>query len=296
MSTRPQAVPPHELAEWGRSAYTPSGDVDWPRFIPLCVTALILSTAVAAALWLCGRFGVYFVVIMPVLGGFVCYYLARRIVEKGRCRNVFLAGLVGAVLGAVGYLGHFQAELIQFNGWSVAHRVDLLPRYLWFRIQHMQFFEAGKARMPQAPNNRFDIAMNAFILAAEGALGIGVALAGGVVAARRVYCEPDGPWAREVKVPVTTEDGPRIVESLRDGTLLKVLRTVTLQPIPDPQRPPPHTVLIFQFAFGPAASIGTLTILQAIRSTWHRPLASHVILTDHEIDAIPQCVTTWRKP
>ncbi|WP_165235508.1 hypothetical protein [Aquisphaera insulae] len=180
-----------------RDVYRPSGKVGWSRFVP----GLLAAGGVAAALaWLLNAVlnkGFYLIFVAPffaalMLGGF--WFL---VLGWSHCRNTRLAATASVVLALVLYLGYYHVGLLQLIGYENAHRVDILPRYVQFRMKTdvaRNAHDVGAKRRPQVGPNGVQQAFNWFFSGVELLGVIAVLTATGVTRSSRAYCESCGRW------------------------------------------------------------------------------------------------------
>src|SRR5262245_8034344 len=120
-----------------RPQYRASGKVDYARFL-FCFVVFALPIALAAGFLLCKVFtwGFYLVMIAPLVAGLLAGAGVALAVRLGHCRNRWIGAVAGLVAGLVMYLGYYQFHFAEqpFVGYRNVHRIDLLPRWILFRI------------------------------------------------------------------------------------------------------------------------------------------------------------------
>ena len=83
----------------GRNCFKCSGKVNWVRFIPWAALAWVASAAAALLLFFLFEWGVYLVLLVPLLVGLGVGMMVLLAVRQGHCRNRLVAGLLGAIAG-----------------------------------------------------------------------------------------------------------------------------------------------------------------------------------------------------
>jgi hypothetical protein len=116
-----------------REQYVSDGGSKRP-FLPTAIGVAVVPAIVLAWLMsLAFSSGFYYFFVLPGLAGLALATVLSKVVAWTHCRNRWLAGMVAGVLGVVTYLGYYQfslAHALPRAGW----RVDLLPRYVMFRL------------------------------------------------------------------------------------------------------------------------------------------------------------------
>lgn len=102
-------------------------------WIPMLVVA---AGVMAVILDLAFVHGFYLTIIAPVGCAALIGLLLMFTVAKAEIRHPFIALMLGSVLGALLYIGHFHAGLVrdlrESDGWQ---KVDLLPSYMMWRME-----------------------------------------------------------------------------------------------------------------------------------------------------------------
>ena len=108
-----------------REQYASDGGSKRP-FLPAAIAAAAVPGVVAAWLMsLCFNWGYYLPIIGPAFAGAVVGAALAKAVTRTHCRNRWLAGIVGGVMGVITYLGYYQFSLAHAVP-QAAWRVDVL--------------------------------------------------------------------------------------------------------------------------------------------------------------------------
>ena len=123
---------------------------------------------------------------MPILAGCIIGGGLYLIVGWAHCRNRWLAVGAGVLAAVAGYVGYYECCLLHEVPWELAGRVDLLPRYIAFRMETDVAEDVGRPadlKRQQGPS----VYMNWFTFSYELLLVIGfsAAIAWSRAAARR---------------------------------------------------------------------------------------------------------------
>jgi hypothetical protein len=115
----------------------------------MLVSGSLLAAGSAAWLlnWLFQRQW-YLVILVPALAALLVGLAIAALVAVARCRQPVTAALVGALAGLILYLGQYHFAMLEQLPPGNVHRLDLLPRYILFRLQTDIEQKLG----PQAPN------------------------------------------------------------------------------------------------------------------------------------------------
>src|SRR5262249_32011916 len=139
------------------------------------------------------------------------------LVASTHCRNAWLAGTLGALAGLVGYLGYYQLCLAHRLPAEFVGRVDLLPRYIVFRMNTDVAEGGGRPPLDQ-PRKPF-VALNWFTFAWELLMVVGAAAGLAWTRARHAYCPELGKWMQREKALLPPNVGPVFRGALETGRL-----------------------------------------------------------------------------
>jgi hypothetical protein len=90
----------------------------------------------------------YLVILVPAAAALLLGLAIAGLVAVARCRQSVTAVLVGGLAGFTMYLGQYHFAMLEQLPPGNVHRLDLLPRYVQFRLQTDVEQKVG----PQAPN------------------------------------------------------------------------------------------------------------------------------------------------
>jgi len=210
MDTPPQA----------RAVYRPSGKVDWFRFIPGLLVAAGAAIVMAWCLFLSLHKGLYLIFVAPLVVSLPAVGVWYLVLTWTHCRNKMVAAVTSFTLAVLLYFGYYHVGLLQVIGVQNAHRIDLWPRYVLFRLKTDVARDVGRpnarrvARMGPDPVEQV---FNWFFFGGELLLVIGVFAAVGQHCTSKAYCEPCGRWmnSETLKLPLGT--GATLWNSLERG-------------------------------------------------------------------------------
>ena len=184
-----------------RNRYLAHGGIEFGRFTIGCVVAAIAVTVVACLMALTDYLGVRMIVVVPLAAGFACGGIAMWAIKFGHCRNLLAGTVLGAALSLFAFVGSEHAFMIARVGVHHAHRVDVLPRFVFARWQTDQIRDVRHEPIDVQPNE-FDFWFNVGIWCIEGMLAMIAAAALARTQAGRPYCETHRHWlATSVGVP-----------------------------------------------------------------------------------------------
>lgn len=131
-----------------RARYEPSGNVDWERFGPMALLVLIGAAALAEGMNLLTAAGWYLLFLVPLFAAVLVCGLMWKAIRIGRCRWPAMAAWLGILAALVLYLGQFYFGMISEAGIEAAPRLDLLPRYIDYRMKTEVTHDAAKPDYP----------------------------------------------------------------------------------------------------------------------------------------------------
>ena len=131
-----------------RTHYVSDGVFPASGWLVLASGSLLAAVVLAWLLnWLYQRQW-YLVILAPSLAAFLVGLAIAGLVAVARCRQSVTAALLGALAGLVMYFGQYHFAMLEQLPPGNMHRLDLLPRYVLFRLQTDVEQKVG----PQAPN------------------------------------------------------------------------------------------------------------------------------------------------
>lgn len=225
------------LAE--RPRYAPGTPVDWRQLPALVAVPAAAALALGWALRTLYVYGWYLVILTPFAAGPALAGVLTFAVGRSRCRSRRLGGGVGLLSGLLLYFGYYHFCQLEHLPAGSAHRVDLLPGYVWTRLQtdvavvvahHPPVFRIGDKLAPR--QNGPSLLMNVWTFVFE--VGTCVVFSAVVAWKRsgRAFCEELGQWMKRSVANLPPEFTPRFVEAVAAGRLAKFVAEAP--PVSDP--------------------------------------------------------------
>jgi hypothetical protein len=208
-----------------RPDYRPSGKVAWLRFL----IGLVVAAGVAAAMAWCLFFafwnGFYLIFIAPLIAALPVAGVWHRVVTQSHCRNKRLAASTAFALALLLYFGYFYVGLLHLIGVQNARRIDVLPKYVQFRMNTDVAHDVGRPNVnpagPRGPN-RVQQAFNWFFFGGELLMVIGVMVTVAQHASGRAYCESCGRWAKSETLKLSPGVGPTLWDAMQRADYTEV--------------------------------------------------------------------------
>jgi hypothetical protein len=203
--------------------FKPSGRVRWGSFVSWVLVPLILAAVLAAVMFWLFYVGHYYIIIVPAIAALAVAACLKLAVNKGHCRSRLIAGAAGFCAGIILYLGYYYCGMVYQLGPQAAGRLELLPRYIQFRLRHDAVRDIHDSRQDEAPRpgDRF---MNWGVFGGELAIVLAFTMGGAVARARKPYCESCQKWMmREV-----THFNPAKAKELLDAFLNRSARSLAM--------------------------------------------------------------------
>jgi hypothetical protein len=219
----------------GRRFYQRTGNVNWVRFLPWMFAAFLVSGILACLLNLAIHSGFYFIIIIPMLAGLIMGGTLFLAVQGGHCRSRMVAGICGALMGTSVYLGYFHAGLVGIIGIQNIARVDLLPRYIQFRMNSDQirhddrpnvtgYRSDGKKRAsaddeetPAPDGSPIQSLGHWCLFAMEFGLILFLACGFAIGRAKKAYCERCQDWMEQELATFLPELGRSFLDAFNKG-------------------------------------------------------------------------------
>jgi hypothetical protein len=215
---------PHEPS---RAAYRPSGKIHWLKFFPGLVLAAATAVVMAWCLYLALQKGFYLIFAAPIIAALFVAGVWYLVLTWSHCRNRWIAAVASVALGLLLYLGYYQIGLLDLIGAERAHRIDLLPRYIEFRMKtdvaRDVHFSKDKDANRQGPD-RVQQAFNWFFFGGELLAVVGVIVGVGLLRSSKAYCESCGKWMKSETLKLAPGSGATIWESLQAGNYAEALK------------------------------------------------------------------------
>ncbi|HKB03211.1 MAG TPA: hypothetical protein VKD90_13375 [Gemmataceae bacterium] len=193
-----------------RPTYQRSGRVAWPRFLPAALGTLVVAGGMAYVWFLAYDAGWGYWLATPVVLALPIALAAYLAVGFGRCRNRWVAGVLGAVAAVVYHAGYFHADLVRVHGPPALTRIELLPEFIGDRMAN----DGVRVQNQVLPRSE---AYNWFYSAVE-LLVLNLLIAGAAVyRSLFAYCEACGRWMRSVALRAEAGASYQIADALADG-------------------------------------------------------------------------------
>ena len=210
-----------ETPQESRPVYRPTGKVRWLIFLPGLVLTATVAIAMAWCLWWAFARGFYWILFAPLVASFPVVGIWYLVLRWSHCRSRFLAAAASAALGLLLYLGYYQIGLIQEIGLQNAHRVDLLPQYVQFRMQTDELRDdiGRPAPVPPRPHEPglFAHVFKWFFFIIELIVVVSLFLTIAQRCGSRAYCELCGRWMKSEKLNLPPGLGVPLWVSLEAG-------------------------------------------------------------------------------
>jgi hypothetical protein len=217
----------------GRKYYQASGSVNWVRFLPWAALAFVVGALISLVMLLLSVVGFYLLIIVPLAAGAGSAAMVLLAVKRGQCRSRLIGGLFGVFAGLLVYLGYYYASMVREIGPENAARIDLLPRYIYLRIQTDQVHDVGapteKPDQGPHPERKY---LNAVFFVIEFGFIVFLPCGAGVRRAGKAYCEKCQLWMKRETSTFKPELGPGFVEALRLGSVQSLAALFTSPPKP----------------------------------------------------------------
>jgi hypothetical protein len=209
-----------------RPRYAPRAPVDW-RLLP----ALVAVPAVAALAlgWVLKTLfvhGWYLIILAPMVAAVMLAGVVAFSVGFTKCRSRLLAGGVGIVSALLLYFGYYHFCLIDFLPPGLEYRVDLLPEYVWARLQTDVAVDVGAPKpgvragdKPIPRQEKPALGMNLFQFGFELLACLGIVTAAAWKRSGRAFCEELGQWMKREQALLPPEFTPDFVNALEAGRL-----------------------------------------------------------------------------
>jgi hypothetical protein len=260
------------------ATYRLSGKVNWARYLPALVIPIGAGLAMAAVLCWAFAHDWYYSLILPVVAALIAGISARGAVVLGHCRNRIVAGLFGALAGAILYLGYFHFHFVSLVGWSGIGRVDMLPGFVRFRMQTDAAVDRNGQMRPPLP------ARNWSYFGIELVLAVTIVAALSVSRAGRAYCEPCRRWMRRLLMTAAPGSGP----PLADALIQDRLESLTSIDAVMPKVRQPSTLIELEYcrrhANSPSPCLAYISVREVNRDAARGREKAKTLLKQHGID------------
>lgn len=202
-----------------RSRYEPSGIVDWNRFGPLALLVLVGAAVLAEGMNLLTEAGWYLLFLVPLIAAILVIAVLWKAIRLGRCRSPALAGMLGVFAALVLYLGYYYCGMISDAGIEAVGRIDLLPRYIDFRMQTQTTHDVGQPDYPGRGEKTPVPFLNWFQFIFEFGMVLFLIPMVGYRLAARPFCEQCGQWKHQNVAQFPPGSARPIAEAFERGRL-----------------------------------------------------------------------------
>lgn len=187
--------------------------------------ATLAGLLISAIMVGCRMIGFYLLILVPLIAGGIAGWLGTLVVQRSHCRNVFLAGVLGFLIGSVAYLGHYHLDLLRLIGVDHWHRVDILPHYIWKRWEVDTVGKVGRGDRAPAwfPMN---VTLSLVEFGIMAGLGAGLAIG----AAGKPYAENAQCWMSSLGVVVPSGIGTSVAEALNQRSESALVAALQQEP------------------------------------------------------------------
>jgi hypothetical protein len=253
-----------------RPRYQSDYGVAWLRLPVLVLVALLTAVVVAWGLKFALVHGWYLIILLPMVGGGILAGVLHLMVGWAHCRNSWLAGVVGIFVGLIAYLGYYHFCLLDLLPPGNAWRVDLLPKYIMFRMQTDVAKDVAKPDInPQGP--RPVAPLNYWAFGWELLTIVGLAAGFSWSRARRAYCLELGQWMQREIALLAPHSNTNFRAALDNGTMSQFVAQIS--PGNDVQT---ASRLILEYAVPESGSALEFPIYATfedfpLRRPWYRP-------------------------
>ena len=200
----------------GRNFYKGRG-VDWSRFLPWLLLAVVVTMALAEGMAQLFRAGHYYIFIVPLIAALCVAGMMSVAVSRGHCRSPIVGGIGGFIAGLLLYLGYFYFGMILDFGPEAARNPEFLPKYIRLRMATEVTHDVNeprngeKARAPSHGGVYVNWGRTTFEFGLILFITIGTALK----RTRKPYCEICHRWMIREITPFEPVHSAELLDALR---------------------------------------------------------------------------------
>lgn len=205
-----------------RASYRESGEADWPVFIFWSFVTLLVSLVLAIFMHVLFVHGMYLLVMVPLIASLGVGFLAGYAADAGKCRNYKLVVALTILASIILYFGYWYISMLATLGGNFYYRIDLLPRYIQWRMASDVIREVGHSAHPVRTQTGVDVGFKWFFFAMEVVFVPFSALGIASIRASRAFCENCQTWMEKHRTTFAAGTGPALVEALQTGRLSAV--------------------------------------------------------------------------
>ena len=205
-----------------RPSYKSSGGVNWLRFVPWLLLALVGSAVLAGLMFLLFKAGHYYIIFVPLVAAVGVAGLMNLVVAKGHCRNRLVAALCGLLAGCVLYFGYYYIGMVYALGTEMAAHPRVLPAYIRFRmatdvLRDTHDYHKHDDEEPSRARGGSSFS-NWMFFWIETVLVLGLSAGGALVRARKTYCEKCGRWMLREVTQFEPQKSDQLVQAFQVGS------------------------------------------------------------------------------
>jgi len=273
-------------ASQDRPRYRTSGKINAAPFMLLACGAIVVAIGVGFLVQLCVVLRFPGALLGPLFGGLAVTIAVAIAVWCGKCRNSWLAGLLGVAAGAVVLLAAFQFNLVAAHGNDHILRVNLLPSWIDDHVHNNVIWEPGWPGQPR-PVTEADVIFRYGLLFVGLFAGCAVPAITGWLMAAKPFSESHNRWFKTWVTRLTRESGEAVIDALT-GNNEEILSHVIKPFISGKSKKPPtaFTQLTLEYiASEPDTPVYLSVVMVPIgksQSVWPKTLARRWELTTTE--------------
>jgi hypothetical protein len=208
-----------------REVFRPSGKFSllglaWA--VPLLVA---ITIALSFGMALLGYTPFSLLLVVPGTAGALLGWIGLKLLRQAHCRSRGVSWLLGFSLGALMYLGHFQAAFVLEAGPAAIPHLEVWPQVVAFQVNNWVIGKPGA----QQNGNPVPV-INWGLFAIE--LGLASFFSGMFMgeAPARGYCERCNKWMSTKQVKLATKEAARVVYAIGSNTFEELSPLAACEP------------------------------------------------------------------
>lgn len=203
-----------------------------PAGFPMLICGAIgAALGIGFVLSLLFQWGWYFIVLVPMVLALALGGILHLLVAGARCRNHWVAGILGVLAGAMAYLSYFYFDMQPLLPPPLQNRVELLPEYIIHRMANDVQEDVGKPKIGQKKPVAF---LNWMMFVMELSCFVVIPGTMGWNRARRAYSRDLRRWAHKEEVQTAPFYSENLVAAWQQNELARGL--LDAPPIGQPQQ------------------------------------------------------------
>jgi len=200
-------------ASQDRPRYRASGKIEAAPFLLLACGVIVVAIGVGFLVHLCVVLRFPGALLGPLFGGLAVTVAVALAVRVGKCRNSWLAGMLGVAAGSVVLLAAFQFNMVAARGNDHIIRVDLLPSWIDDHVHNNVIWEPGWPGQPR-PVTEADVIFRYGLLFVGLFAGCAFPAITGWSMAAKPFSETHNRWFKTWLTRLTRESGEAVVDAL----------------------------------------------------------------------------------